>query len=60
MPDRDPEQEQQAERIAYGLFALDAPLFGDHLNQWRQLPELRRDLYMAKARFVLSTAQTLG
>ena len=58
-PRRDPEDERQARAVAFGLYALDAPLGSSVHRGWDQLTPERRDLYVARARLVLSMAQDL-
>lgn len=47
------------ERVAFGLYALEVPLNVSPEHTWSGLPALRRDLYLARARFVLSYAEDL-
>lgn len=58
-PARDPEDERRARAIAFGLYALDAPLGSSVHRGWDQLEPTRRELYVARARLVLSMAQDL-
>lgn len=53
---RDPADEVSAEAIAYGLFCLEAAVFAHHRAAWGRLDQRHRDLYLARARFVLSMA----
>jgi hypothetical protein len=42
--------------VALGFYALDAPVLSNPADGWPNLDERRRELYRAKARFVLSYA----
>lgn len=57
--ERDPEDERRAHAIAFGLYALDAPLGSSLTRGWDRLDQPRRDLFLARARFVLSMAEGL-
>lgn len=58
-PRRDPEDERRAAAIAFGLYALDAPLGTSVHRGWDRLEPTRRELYVARARLVLSMAESL-
>lgn len=53
---RDPEDERRAAAIAWGLYCLEAPLGSSLTRGWDRLEPARRDLFMARARLVLSHA----
>lgn len=53
---RDPADEARATAIAFGLFALEAPLSTDPRTGWDRLTDSHRALFQARARFVLATA----
>lgn len=48
--------EPDVEAIAYGLYELDAPLGTSLRRGWDRLTTERRDLYLARARLLLSGA----
>lgn len=46
------------ERVAFGMYVLEAsPIFDDHEAKWAALGDKERDMWMARARFVLSYAE---
>ena len=55
--DRSAASEAAAEEIGYGIFCLDVALWRDADRDWRDLPQVRRELYLAKGRFVLASAE---
>lgn len=54
---RDPAEEAEAEAVAYGLFCLELALNRDADRDWRNLDPARRSLYLARGRFVVTSAR---
>jgi hypothetical protein len=59
---RTPANDQDAavvhvEEVAYGLSGLECPIFADPQARWMAADQQTRDLYRAKARFVLGLAE---
>lgn len=53
---RDPDEEREAEAVAFGLFVLQAPIGLDHAARFRMLGHQERELLLAKARFIRAYA----
>jgi hypothetical protein len=54
--DRPPVPDLPVADLAYGLAALDCPLNRQPAAMWQAMDERRRDLYRARARFVMAYA----